>query len=250
MLNETSLKKLTTAELKFFCKNAKIKYSKLKKIQLFEEYSKYLACKLIQKKYREHFYRNTTDCITLEPVHYPCFIYRSKFGKHFCYNYESIIKYIMKTGDTRDPMTRENYTDDDLARLDLSVKYYFKNIRYSSTLKIKKNMNYARKIRNRENEILSFQTRMDELKSIVITFITEGIIFWNLHEPMVIDNIEYISVNSYINTILHELKMVFINVKNYDPFTANCFKTSLTEELQQFNTSPQIKQIYDIIVLF
>ena len=149
--------------LKKLCKNGNIKnYSKLKKKELFDTFNKFLAVKVIQKCFRNHFYKNATDHISLEPISYPCFIYRTKSGKHYFYSYESIIKYIMKTGDCRDPMTRENYSDDDLIRLDTEAKKY--NFKYRSTYKIKKNLGYARRIRNIENEILSFQMRMDELK--------------------------------------------------------------------------------------
>jgi uncharacterized CHY-type Zn-finger protein len=252
MLNKDSLKKLNLSDLKVFCKHAEIKYSRLKKEQLFEEYSRYLACKVIQTQFRKHFYRNAVDCITLENVKYPCFIYRSKHGKHFFYSYESIIKNIMKTGDCRDPMTRENYTDEDLLRLDTSVKIYFPETRYSSTLKIKKNINYARRIRNRENEILSFQTRMDELKTTIVSFIADGIIFWTLTEPFIIDGIEFRSIPLYLMEVLGELKLIYSNVKNYDPFTANCFKTGILDELKNipnFNT-PQVKDIYDSFLTF
>jgi len=252
MLNKDSLKKLTISHLKVFCKHAEIKYSRLKKEELFEQYNRHLACKVIQFHFRKHFYQNAVDCITLENVNYTCYIYRSKHGKHFFYSYESIIKYIMKTGDTRDPMTRESYTDEDLTRLDTSAKIHFSEIKYSSTLKIKKNINYARRIRNRENEILSFQTRLDELKNTIITFISDGIIFWTLTEVFVIDSIEYRSITMYLTEVIHEIKLIYSNVKSYDPFTANCFKTGILDELKNtttFNT-PQVKDIYDSIFIF
>jgi hypothetical protein len=250
MLNKDSLKKLSLSNLKIFCKHAEIKYSRLKKEQLFDEYRRYLACKVIQSYFRKHFYRNAVDCITLDHVQYPCFIYRSKHGKHFFYSYESIIKNIMKTGDTRDPMTREYYSDDDLTRLDLSVKIHFPETRYSSTLKIKKNINYAKRIRNRENEILSFQTRMDELKNTIITFISDGIIFWAFHETFVIDSVEFRSIKVYLNEVIRELKTIYHSVKSYDPFTANCFKSGILEELKNLNDSPQVKDIYESISSF
>ena len=168
----------------------------------------------------------------MENISFPCFVYRTKFRKCFFYSYDSIIKYIMKTGDTRDPNTRNQYTDTELARLDNEAKHYFPDIKYSSTLKIKRNINYAKRIRNRENEILSFQMRLDELKNNIIILVESGIISWNIsNEPVLIENVEYRSLNSYINTILHELKIVYNNLKIYDTFSATVFKEDILSNL-------------------
>ena len=127
--------------LKKLCKNFGVKnYSKLKKIELFEIINKLIAVKIIQKFYRNYFYKDATDHITLEPVTFPCFIYKTKSGKHYFYNHSSIIKYIMKTAVYLDPMTREEYSDNDLKRLDNEAKLYYPNIKYRSTYKIKKNI--------------------------------------------------------------------------------------------------------------
>ena len=219
--------------LKVFCKKVKIKgYSKLNKQQLQTEYSKYLACLVIQRCYRKWLYRNAVDCITMDPVKYPCFIYCTKFGKLFFYNYDSLIKYIMKTGDTRDPNTRNNYTDTDLIRLDQGAKQHFPEIRYSNTLKIKKNINYAKRIRNRENEILSYQLRLDEIKEIILIVIEMESLEL---ENVLIDNVHYRSIQVYIDTILNELTLLYNNLKVLDPWLANCFKTSFLEKINNNN---------------
>ena len=141
----------------------------------------------------------------------------------------------MKTGDTRDPMTRETYSDEVLHRLDLQAKKHYPEIHYSSTLKIKKNINYAKRIRNRENEILSYQTRMDELKEIVVTFVKEGIFFWNLSEPFVIDSVEYKSTKEYTFVVLDELKLIYSRVKEYSHFEAEAFKVTFLENIGDIN---------------
>ena len=187
---------------------------------------------MIQRAFRYYFYKNATDHITLEPIGFPCFIYRTKSGKNYFYSYDSIIKYIMKTGDCRDPMTRETYSDNDLIRLDTSAKVHFPEIKYRSTYKIKKNLSYARRIRNQENEILSFQMRMDELKEVIFYIISSEMYTWNLgNEPIVVENVEYQSVQSFIQSVFHELKMILDNVRRYDPYVANLFKTQLLENI-------------------
>jgi hypothetical protein len=134
-----SYKLLKLPEIRLFCKNAKIKIGKSTKFELFTKYNQFLATKIIQKEYRKHFYRDAECSITLEKVKYPCFVYRTKFGKLFFYEYSSIIKYIMKTGKVVDPNTRNIYTDAELTRLDTQAKLHFPDKNFKSTLKIKKN---------------------------------------------------------------------------------------------------------------
>jgi hypothetical protein len=225
---------MSTTQLKGLCRNCCIKnYSRLKKQELFELYNRFLAVKLIIRMFRKYFYRDATDHITLEQVSFPCFIYRTKSGKCYFYNHESIIKYIMKTGNTRDPMTREEYKDTDLKRLDAEAKLYYPGIKYRSTYKIKTSLVYAHRIRNRENEILSFQMRMDELKALVLFMIESDILNWTIpNEPFIIENVEYQSIDSFVNSVIHELKMVLSNMRNYDSYSADIFKTELLKDLK------------------
>ena len=235
---KSDFKKLNIGILKKLCKKNLIpNYSKMKKNELFEECNKVLAVTIIQQKFRKNFYRNAMDSITLENVSYPCFIYRVKTGKVFFYDYSSIIRYIMKSGKVIDPNTRNIYTDTELIRLDTEAKFHFPNKNFKSTYKIKKNETYARRIRNRENEILSFQMRMDEIKASILTIIEDNIMSWNLTESIVIENVEYRNFNSYVNSIIHELKILYLNLKTYSEFESNCFKTTFISEINNFNNS-------------
>ena len=67
----------------------------------------------------------------------------------------------MKSGKVIDPNTRNEYTDLELLRLDSEAKLHFPDKNFKSTYKIKKNENYAKRIRNRENDILTFQMRSE-----------------------------------------------------------------------------------------
>jgi hypothetical protein len=235
---------LSLSILRGLCKKYKITYSKKNKNQLIEQLDIFFATKLIQKNFRIHFYKNAVDHITLEKVHYPCFIFRTKIGKCYFYNYESIIRYIMKTGNCNDPMTRIAYTDEQLIRLDSEVKQHFPNNNYKSTYKIKKSASYARRIRNRENEILSFHMRLDELKNNILFAIESDIFSWDIDaEPILIDNIEYPNINSYMNSILHELKLIIINLRHYDRDSAEHFKQSLIESISNSEILRKIQLI-------
>lgn len=235
MFSPTDFKITPTPLLKKLCKIYGIKkISRLKKDELTRLINKHLAAKVIQRHFRNHFYKNATDHITLESTGFPCFVYRTKSGKHYFYSYDSIIKYIMKTGNTRDPMTREEYSDQVLSRLDAEAKMYYPNIKYRSTYKIKKNLAYARRIKNRENEIMSYQLRIDELKELIIFIIDSGMQTWNLGtETLLIENIEYPSIRSFINSVFHELKMVLLNLRVYEAYIVDNFNDDLTALIKE-----------------
>jgi len=245
MLDLKSFKVLNIPILKIFCKNVGIKCSKLKKEELFNSFNQVLACKIIQRHFRNYFYKNAEDSISLEPVKYPCFVYCTKFRKCFFYSYDTIIKYIMKTGDTRDPMTRNVYSDTDLSRLDAEAKQHFPEIKYSSTLKIKKNINYAKRIRNRENEILSYQTYLEELKNKLIIVIESDALSWDIIDEITIDSAEYTSIIDYINMLLEKIKIVYRSLNAFDVFSAQCFKTNILLSIESFDT--QIIQLQFIL---
>ena len=139
----------------------------------------------------------------------------------------------MKSGKVIDPNTRNEYTDTELQRLDTEAKMHFPDKNFKSTLKIKKNESYARRIRNRENDILTFQMRLDEIKQLILTIIEDNILSWNLNEPMVIENIEYPDFNAYINSLIRELKILFLHLKTYSLFESNCYKESFLSDINE-----------------
>lgn len=218
-------------DLKIICRFQKIpNYSKLKKKELIDLIDCTFAAKKIQSSFRNYFYRNATDCITLEKVNYPCFVFKMKPGNFSFYSYHSIIENIIRTGDTRDPISRIQFSDDDLIRLDNEAKKH--NIKYRSTLKIKKDTNYIDRIRDRESEINSYLLRIEELKVSILFAVEFDIFSWNLNdEPILIDNVHYRNINSYINSVLYEIKLIISNLKNYDPHAVECFKRNIVEEI-------------------
>jgi hypothetical protein len=210
------------------------------------EYNKHLSAIKIQKVFREYFYRNAEDHITLERVEYPCFIFQTKSGKCYFYSYESIVKYIMKTGDTRDPMTRTQYSDELLTRLDTDVKKYLPHLKFKSTLKIKKNPDYARRIRNRENEILNYQTRINEIRESIIVAVDSDMLSWTISN-LFIDNVEYLSPVSYVNSIIYELKILLRNLTFMDQFSGNSLRDEIITQLNntsESNTKNKILELF------
>jgi hypothetical protein len=250
MLNLSSLKILKVPDLRFFCKSVKLKVSGFNKKQLFDIYNQYLACKLIQKRYREHFYKNSECSITLEKVKYPCFVFRTKFGKLFFYDYLSIVKYISKTGNVHDPMTRELYSDKDLQRLDNSIKKHYPEIKVSSTLKIKRNMSYARKVRELENDIITYQTLLEETKTVILELIDSGILMVGILEQINVGNEVFSSIDDFLLHLLEKVSIVYNLLKAIDAFWAGSFKNDFLEKLGNYDPSKtEIKNIIEFINL-
>jgi hypothetical protein len=249
MLNLLSLKILKVPDLRIFCKNAKLKVSGFNKKQLFDAYNKHIACKIIQKMYREHFYKNAECSITLEKVSYPCFVFRTKFGKLFFYDYLSIVKYISKTGNVHDPMTRELYSDQVLQRLDNSIKKHYPETKVSSTLKIKRNMAYASRVRNLENDIITYQTLLEESKNTILDLIESGILMAGILEQINVGSEVFSSIDDFLLHLLEKVSMVYNSLKAIDSFWASCFKIDFLEKLSKYESKNEIKNIIEFINL-
>jgi hypothetical protein len=204
-------------------------YSTMNRQELFDNYNRYLSVILIQQKYRKYLYHDAVDHITLENVKFPCFIFQTKAFKLYFYSYESIIKYIMKSGNTSDPMTRSQYSDEDLIRIDIGVKRYFPECRYRSALRIKNHPEYAMRIRNRENEILSYELRIDEIKNNLLILTSINASDWDITN-ILIDNHEYSNIQSYQNQLIYELHLVLRNLNRIDSNLALNYKHDIVLE--------------------
>jgi hypothetical protein len=100
---------------------------------------------------------------------------------------------------------------------------------------------YAQRIRNRENEILSFELRITELKQLLIYIIDVDMLNWNLGlEPLLIENVEYQSISSFINSVIHELKLVIANLRAYDSNLAEVIKREI---LTAISGNPKILEL-------
>jgi len=73
MFNKRDYSNLSVCILKRLCRQKKVtNCSKMKKQQLIESFNQVVAVESIQKTFRNYFYRNALDSITLEDVKYPC----------------------------------------------------------------------------------------------------------------------------------------------------------------------------------
>jgi len=219
----------TLVILKKLCKIFKIKkISHLTKKEIVNIINQVQAVNIIIKHYKKYLYSNKEDFISLETIKYPCFLWNSG-NKLFFYNYDSIINYINKTGDTRDPVTRIQYSDTTLLRLDKEAKKYYSNtsFKFKSTYKIKFDVNYIKKIRKKRNDIASYEARINELLTLFRTAIQADILSWNLSETIIIDNIQYSSINNYIYSIKREYNIIINNLKHLDKELSEYYNQNL-----------------------
>ena len=164
------------------------------------------AAKTIQRYFRRWLYFDATDPITLDPVSHPCFIFCTSFGKRHFYGIRSLVEYIISSGKTVDPMTREQYNDKQLKRLDQLAKCYCPETRYRSTLKIKNDPRYYRRIQQESNELAAFQMRYSELRMMMLTA-------FEVYTPdsdfsFMVEEHEYNSLQDYITVLVRELRII------------------------------------------
>ena len=108
----------------------------------------------IQRRYRRRGPRvcNTSDPITLEPLGDigACFCYTTHNGERIAYTPETLANYIIESGRRCDPVTREEYSDSDIMRLQNQVP----QIQTKIMSKIKANRSRAEREHATTNEIV------------------------------------------------------------------------------------------------
>ena len=199
------------------------RYSKLNKNELSSLIKNHNAVNTIIKYYKNYL-TNKVDSITFEKIKYPCFIWNVK-GNYYYYNYESIINYIIKSGDTKDPMTRVEYSDYDLQRLDKEAK---KNgYKFRSTFKIKNNSNYLKRIKRRANTIAAYELRINEILDSLKIALEANILI--LKEPIIVDDIQWRSPKEYVKTLVREIKNLLSLLNNLDPDLNDYYSKQLNQ---------------------
>merc|ERR1740117_2048227 len=78
--------------------------------------------------------RGDVDPITLEPFSEHTFLFIPPRGRPIKYNLDSLVSYVIKTGDFRDPVTRLPFTLEDIKTIDTSIKTA--NFQYPSLVEI------------------------------------------------------------------------------------------------------------------
>jgi len=135
--------------IKKLCKIKGIKFiSNLKKSYVLIVLNEYNACKLIQDKVRNKLISEACCPISHEPLKYP-FISLNFSGKFFYYDFKTLVTYLNKTQDFRDPCTRQVISDKKLCDINKLVRYYYGKT--SNKILISKNM-----IKNNDLNIVTY----------------------------------------------------------------------------------------------
>jgi len=117
--------KLTIKNIRSIAKLNKIKYiSAFNKINAIKLINDYKASTLIQKHFRKKLMRENICPISHEILKYP-FISIKINEKFFYYDFHTFITYVNVSGDTRDPVTRENISDRKLQDINKLIRYYY-----------------------------------------------------------------------------------------------------------------------------
>tara|TARA_Y100000992_G_scaffold302408_1_gene276435 strand:+ start:2216 stop:2875 length:660 start_codon:yes stop_codon:yes gene_type:complete len=111
--------------LKRLCKIKGIKFiNERKKDELLNLLKKFNAAKIIQKKLRQKTIIDFICPVCHEPLKYP-FVSIKVRQKFFYYDFYTLIEYLNKTQDFRDPCTRYIISDTKLIQINKMIRYYY-----------------------------------------------------------------------------------------------------------------------------
>lgn len=142
-------KNFNVKALKRLCKLKGIKFIReFKKNELLNLLKKFNAVKVIQQMLRKKTIIDNICPISHEPLKYP-FISIKVSEKFFYYDFYTLIEYLNKTQDFRDPCTRHHISDDKLIEINKIIRYYYG--KSSSKILFSKTM-----IRNTDLHIITY----------------------------------------------------------------------------------------------
>jgi len=161
----------------------------------------------LQKWFRSKISLDKICPITMTEVIYPYFAFRPKGARIFIYyNLEDLGNYLTKTGDFRDPKTREKYSDDNLKKIDIELK---KNIikldgPFKTVFKASKNKKYYKNKKDTEDNILVLERILDDIIGSMRTIIEDRIRRSNA--IVTLHNICFMTFRSYFRRLVAQSK--------------------------------------------
>jgi hypothetical protein len=121
----TYSKKFTLKTLKNICKIKLIRYiTGYNKKYLINLLNNYNAAKMIQQMFRNKIQTDKFCPISHENLKYP-FVSVKVNNKFLYYDFYTLVQYLNKTQDFRDPCTRHDINDAKLAQINKLIRYYF-----------------------------------------------------------------------------------------------------------------------------
>ena len=118
-------KDFTVKCIKNLCKIKGIRYiTNYNKDYLLKILNNFNAAKIIQNKLRYKTMMDTNCPICHESLKYP-FVSIKVNNKFFYYNFYTLVEYLNKTNDFRDPCTRQLIKDAKLVQINKLIRYYY-----------------------------------------------------------------------------------------------------------------------------
>lgn len=115
----------TVKSIKNLCKIKGIRYvSNLNKDFLLRLLKKFNAAKLIQQNFRRKIMIDNICPICHESLKYPVISIKVN-GRFFYYDFYTLVEYLNKTQDFRDPCTRQIIKDSKLLEINKLIRYYY-----------------------------------------------------------------------------------------------------------------------------
>ena len=115
----------TVKSIKTLCKIKGIRYvSTLNKDFLLRLLKKFNAAKLIQQNFRRKIMIDNICPICHESLKYPVISIKVN-GRFFYYDFYTLVEYLNKTQDFRDPCTRQIIKDSKLLEINKLIRYYY-----------------------------------------------------------------------------------------------------------------------------
>ena len=119
-------KDFTVKAIRNLCKIKNIRYiSNYNKDFLLILLNKFNAAKIIQTKLRNKTMNETVCPICHEPLKYPIVSIKVN-NKFFYYDFYTLVEYLNKTQDFRDPCTRQIIKDCKLIQINKLIRYYYR----------------------------------------------------------------------------------------------------------------------------
>lgn len=115
---------MNVTDLRAVCKLAGIRGVSGKRRSVLESaLAEHHARLRIQRWFRRILGRGESCPVSLEPVRYPCFGFRTASRVFIYYNLGVLKQYLVESGSFADPMTREEYSVETLKQMDAVDKY-------------------------------------------------------------------------------------------------------------------------------
>jgi hypothetical protein len=140
-------------------------YSKHNKSALQENIKKFVASKYIQRWYRKMKAFTSICSISMEPTRYPCWPVKQEKGWIY-YNLPDLVDYFLVSGNFKCPISKYIFNSKELKSMDVYVNKV--GIKRKSVYSAKKNPEYYRKIKDKEEQIDILTDQIRDVVGIII----------------------------------------------------------------------------------